>query len=369
MSAQPTLELNPEVTRALRPPEPATPAKKKLIRRTDKDYSQQLRRTFQAFFILLNIWIGVEFYAFVRHYETAGQTPWAARPDGVEGYLPIAALMNLKAFILTRTIPEVHPAGMFLLIAFLAISVIFRKAFCGWLCPVGTLSEYIWKAGRRLMGTNFRIWKWLDIPLRGLKYLLLGFFLYAVVTMSVPDIRAFLNSPYGVIADVKMLNFFRFLGGTGLAVITILVALSFLYQNFWCRYLCPYGALMGFASLLSPLRITRNEQTCIDCAKCAKACPSSLPVDKLIQIRSAECIGCMECVAVCPAEGALQMATVTKKPVPVWAMAAGVAIIFFGVIGYAKLSGHWTTEVPREVYMRLVPNADQATHPMPGRPQ
>jgi hypothetical protein len=63
------------------------------------------------------------------------------------------------------------------------------------------------------------------------------------------------------------------------------------------------------------------------------------------------------------------MATVAKKPVPVWAMAAGVAIIFFGIVGYAKLSGHWTTEVPRDVYMRLVPNADQATHPMPGRPQ
>ncbi len=369
MSAQPTLELNPEITNAFPAPTPAKPAKKKLVRRIGKDYSQRLRQMFQAFFILLNVWIGVEFYQFVRHYETAGQSAWVARPDGVEGWLPIAAMMNLKSFILTRQVPEIHPAGMFLLIAFLAISVIFRKAFCGWLCPIGTISEYIWKAGEKILGTNFRIWKGLDIPLRGLKYLLLGFFLYAVLTMSVTDISAFLKSPYGVIADVKMLNFFRFLGGTGLAVITILVALSFLYQNFWCRYLCPYGALMGFASLLSPLRITRNEQTCIDCAKCAKACPSSLPVDKLIQIRSAECIACLECVAVCPAEGALQMATVAKKPVPVWAMAAGVAIIFFGVVGYAKSSGHWTTEVPRDVYMRLVPNANQATHPMPGRPQ
>jgi polyferredoxin len=213
------------------------------------------------------------------------------------------------------------------------------------------------------------MWKWLDIPLRGLKYLLLGFFTYAVLTMSVSDISAFLRSPYGLIADVKMLNFFRFMGGTAAAVVVLLFALSFLYQNFWCRYLCPYGALMGFASLLSPLRITRNESTCIDCAKCAKACPSSLPVDKLIQIRSAECTGCMECVAVCPAKGALQMATVTKKPVRIWAMAAGVAVIFFGVVGYAKISGHWTTDIPQDVYMRLVPHADQATHPMPGRPE
>ena len=154
MSAQPTLELSPEITSAFPPPSPAKPAKKKLVRRIGKDYSQRLRQIFQAFFVLLNVWIGVEFYQFVRHYETAGQSRWVTRPDGVEGWLPIAAMMNLKSFILTRQVPEIHPAGMFLLIAFLAISVIFRKAFCGWLCPIGTISEYIWKAGRKFVGDD-----------------------------------------------------------------------------------------------------------------------------------------------------------------------------------------------------------------------
>jgi polyferredoxin len=369
-----------------------TPApKKKLVRRTERDYSQALRRSYQFAFLLLNVWLGGQFYFWVRHFETAGQTSYVARPAGVEGWLPIAGLMNLKYRLLTGHVPAVHPAAMFLLVTFLAIAFLFRKAFCSWLCPVGTISEYLWHAGRKLFRRNFRLPSWLDIPLRGLKYFLLGFFVWAVSTMSAPDIEGFMRSPYGLIADVKMLNFFRFLGETGVIVLGVLVGASLFVQNFWCRYLCPYGALLGLTSLFSPLRIRRSLGACIDCTKCAKACPSALPVDKLVTIQSAECTGCLECVAVCPAQGALQMSlpqlpvwgrapspvqadSQSRQPenhpartrVPAWAVAAGIAALFFGIVGYAKTAGYWKTDLPRSVYMQLVPHADQARHPMPG---
>ena len=104
-----------------------------------------------------------------------------------------------------------------------------------------------------------------------------------------------------------MLNFFRDIGTLGIVVLAALVVFSVLIQNFWCRFLCPYGALMGIVSVLSPVKIRRDAQACIDCGKCNKACPSHLPVDRLVQIRSVECTGCMECIAVCPAENALQL--------------------------------------------------------------
>jgi len=341
------------------------PTRKKLVRRLVSDHSQRIRRTVQFAFILLNTVIGIQFYRFVRFYENGGVGQPVSRPAGVEGYLPIAGLMNLKATLLTGTIPKLHPAGMFLVVAFLAISFLFRKTFCSWLCPVGTLSEYLWKLGRKLLKRNLRLPSWLDIPLRALKYMLLAFFLYAVHNMSPRDVQEFLQSPYGLVADVKMLNFFRYLGETGLVVIGILMLLSVLIQNFWCRYLCPYGALMGLTSLLSPLRINRNTETCIDCAKCAKACPSQLPVDQLITIKSAECTGCLECVAVCPAEKALVFAAPKRKIVPAWTVAAGIAVIFFGTVGYAKLTGRWNSEIPSQVYQYLIPHADEASHPMP----
>jgi polyferredoxin len=348
------------------------PARKKLVRRTGRDYSQQLRLGFQLTFAALNVWIGVQFYQWVRWAETGGATHEVTRPAGVEGWLPIAGLMQLKYFLLTRQVPSIHAASFFLFTAFLLISWLLRKSFCSWLCPVGTLSEYLAKLGRFIFRRNFRLPRWLDLPLRSLKYLLLGFFAYAVWSMTAQAIREFLASPYGIVVDVRMLNFFRHLDGLAANVVLGLVVLSIVVENFWCRYLCPYGAFLGLAALASPLRITRIESSCIDCAKCAKACPSGLPVDKLVQIRSAECTGCLECVAVCPARETLVVGIVNPRfpkdgkygpPLPVWAFAAGIAVIFFGLVGYAKLSGHWDSKLPHQVYFRLVQTASEQQHP------
>jgi polyferredoxin len=354
---------------------PAHPikTKKKLIRRTDRDHSQLIRRSYQAAFLLLNVWLGTIFYFWVRGLESGTAFPVAAPPPGIEGWLPIAGLMNLKYFLLTARVPAIHPAAMFLLITFLAISFLLRKAFCSWLCPIGTISEYLGLLGQKLFARNFRIWRWLDIPLRGLKYFLLGFFVWAISSMSAAAIAGFMQSDYGLVASVKMLNFFRFLGEIGLIVLSILVLASVFVKNFWCRYLCPYGALLGFASLLSPVRIRREPEPCIDCAKCAKVCPSNLPVDKLMTIKSAECTGCLECIAICPAEGALHLALpqISKPPkrIPSWAMAAGVAVLFFGIVGYAKAAGFWDSHISAAVYRELVPHATAARHPMPGDPE
>jgi polyferredoxin len=333
------------------------------FRRMGSDRSQVLRHTVQGLFFALNVWIGVQFYLWVRYYETAGRTVFVARPAGVEGWLPIASLMNLKVLLETGALPTLHPAGMFLLLAFLAISWIFRKSFCGWLCPVGTVSEYLWRLGRQTFGRNFRLPRKLDMGLRSLKYLLMSLFLYAVGEMSVAAIRAVLEGPYGLVDDVKMLNFFRTLGFAGGAALAVLVLASVFVENFWCRYLCPYGALMGLAGMASPLRIRRQKDLCIDCAKCAKACPSVLPVDQLVSIRSAECTACLQCVASCPAEGALMFAAPRRRRVPAWAVAIGVGAIFLGICGYAQTRGYWRTDLPSRVYFELVPRANEFTHP------
>jgi polyferredoxin len=145
-------------------------------------------------------------------------------------------------------------------------------------------------------------------------------------------------------------------------------------QNFWCRYLCPYGALMGLLSMFSPVKIRRDTAACIDCAKCAKACPSALPVDKLVTIQSAECTACMSCVAACPATDALQFSLAPRKendlssrwkgrrlqPIAVAAIALG---IFVSLTLYARATGHWQTNLPRTVYLDLMHADDAASQP------
>jgi polyferredoxin len=376
MATQASCTVTPQIESPLAPSNSikavSPKVKKKLIRRVEKDRSAVYRRSFQGAFLLLNLWIGTQFYSWVRHLELGLGPSNVARPAGVEGWLPIAGLMNLKYWLLSGQIPLVHPAAMFLLLTFLSMSFVFRKAFCSWLCPIGTISEYLWRAGKSVFGRNFALPRWIDLPLRGLKYFLLGFFVWAISTMSAMGIRDFMTSPYGLIADVKMLNFFRRIGETGLVILGVIVGASVLVPNFWCRFLCPYGALLGITSWLSPMKIRRNPEPCIDCGKCAKACPSLLPVDKLVKIQSVECTGCLECVAVCPAENALGMnlpamlrANKQRLGLPTWALAAGIALMFLGVAGFAKATGHWNSPVPDAVYQRLVPNADEAAHPMP----
>jgi polyferredoxin len=339
----------------------AVPRKKRFILRARRDFAQPLRRAVQATFVVLNLALGFQFWLYVRHFETG--RPAVSRPAGVEGWLPIAGLMNAKYFLVTGSVPLIHPAAMFLLLAFLVMSVVFRKAFCGWLCPVGTLSEALWKAGRRWLGGNWVLPRWFDLPLRGLKYILLGFFLFAVAGLSANSIAAFMQTPYGLVADVKMLDFFRHLSRTATITLLILALLSVLYRNFWCRYLCPYGALMGIAALGSPTRIRREPDKCIDCARCSRACPALLPVDKLRAVRSAECMACMECVTACPAEGALQMTAAGPRPMPAWAIAAGVVLIFAVIVGYAKWAGLWQTHVSETLYREWILRAKDVTHP------
>ena len=333
-------------------------------RRVEADDFQRWRGVVQGVFLLLNLWIGVGFVLHVRGLE-GRWIPWeAARPPGVEGWLPIAGMMNTRYLLEMSRIPAIHPAAMVLFVTFVSLSLILRKSFCGWVCPVGAVSEWFWKTGRDAFGRSFHIPKWLDLVLRSSKYALFSAFFYAVLRMDAESIEGFLTSPYGLIADVKMLNFFRFLSPAAAGFLGFVMIVSLFVPNAWCRYLCPYGALMGLAALVSPLRIQREKGACIDCGKCARACPSRLPVDKLVQIRSAECIGCMECVTACPAEGALYAGFAGKRGwITGQRLAVAIGVVFVVVYMGARLTGHWESAIPLDVYKELVPVARDVDHP------
>ncbi len=376
-------------------PHPTTARPKKpFIRRHILDNSQRIRHSVQIAFLALNAWLGLKFYLWVRYFETNGHSHYFSRPAGVEGWLPIAGLMNLKFFLTTRHVSAIHPAAMVLLVVFLLSSWLLKKSFCSWLCPVGTVSEYLWHLGQKLFHRSLLLPRWLDIPLRSLKYLLLAFFVYVVATLDADGLQQFLLAPFGIIADVKMLNFFRHMGLIGIAVLLTLVLLSTMIQNVWCRFLCPYGALMGLVSILSPVKVRRDQAACIDCNKCNKACPSHLPVAQLVTIRSAECTGCLSCIAICPAENALNFALPPRanavyaptsfptnpetspaaqslalstarwhnRALQPRTVAIILAIVFFGLIGLARATHHWQTNLPRSTYQQLVPHADDYNH-------
>ncbi|MBD3401296.1 4Fe-4S binding protein [candidate division GN15 bacterium] len=341
-----------------------TVARPKAIKNREKPI-QKTRLAIQAAFSALCVWIGVEMLLFVRYLESGGARSFVERPPGVDGFLPISSLMNLYYWMHSGEIHPYHPAGLFILLAIILVSLVFGKAFCSWLCPVGLISETVGDLGKKLFGRTIRVWRWLDYPLRSLKYLLLGFFAYSIFfLMNEIALKRFLDSPYNLVSDIKMYYFFADISQFALIVVGVLLLLSIVVRNFWCRYLCPYGALLGLTSLLSPHKIKRDPISCIDCGKCAKACPSSIKVDKVKTVISDECTTCLNCVDVCPVANTLYLqSTATKKPVNKRLVAVGIVAIFMLVTGIGIVSGNWQNDITPQQYLQHQGSLHSYGHP------
>jgi polyferredoxin len=311
----------------------------------------------QLLILVIVLVIGYQFAGWVGHLEQdriAG-----TRPPGVEGFLPISALISLKHWITTGEFPMVHPAGLVIFSLALLTGLLLKKAFCSWLCPIGTIAEQLARLSHRVFGRRLKLPRWLDYPLMALKYLLLLFFAHAIFFgMSAAETAAFLDSPYNKVADIKMLWFFTQISTLALQILIVLVVLSFVVPYFWCRFLCPYGALLGLLSTISPLKVRRSIPDCTACGKCAAVCPSYLPVDRKTTVSSPECTVCLECVVNCPEKNALQVRLGRSQGRHVNPVAFGALVValFFGGIGAAKLTGHWQSDVSQQELLTRVQN-------------
>ncbi|WP_207545607.1 4Fe-4S binding protein [Desulfofundulus australicus] len=331
-----------------------------------KGYLLYTRNAFQVLFGFYLLYLGWRFYLFVQHFEAGGSAPLTARPPAVEGFLPIGALMALRYWLATGIYDPVHPAALSILLAVLLVSLLFKKGFCSWICPVGAISEGLDRLGERLFGPKRPVMpRWLDLPLRSLKYVLLAFFVLAIFfLMSVDDVGAFLNTPYYRISDVKMLQFFLHLSPTALVTLLALAVLSVIYRHFWCRYLCPYGAMLGIVSIFSPLKITRHTGLCSGCRSCDRVCPSYLKVSHSQRIWSPECTACLRCVENCPCRGALTVAgPAGRGRINPWIFGGALLAVFFGFILLARLTGHWQTILTPADYSALIPYSQYFSHP------
>lgn len=308
-----------------------------------------LRRLIQTAFALTCLFIGYRFVAFLSWAKGLG--PEATRPPSVEAFLPISALLGAKRLALTGQWDPFHPAGLALLLCFLLMAWLLRKGFCGYVCPVGLISNLLESLGKR-MHTLVDVPKKLDLALCSLKYLLLGFFLYTVQTMPLAGINQFLRSPYNLTAEARMLEFFTSPGPVAVGVLAALAVASMVIRNIWCRYLCPYGALLGIAALPSPLTVVRDEETCIACGKCTKACPSVIKVEEKKTVLSPECIGCSECINACPVEGCLSIKAGNKR-LPTWTIGLGCVALVIGCYTLANFTGHWANDLPPDMARML----------------
>ncbi len=305
----------------------------------------------QAGYLTFLALVGYEFATWVSQVVT-GAPLTAVRPPSVEAFLPISALLGLKRLLMTGEWDHIHPAGLTILLGALVTAFLARKAFCSWVCPVGAVSRMVeWVANKFVWRRRWpQVPKWLDWPLTGLKYLLLGFFAWSIAMMPLEGVEAFMNAPYNIASDAKMLAFFKAPSTVTLIVVAALLGLSMVVKHFWCRYLCPYGALLGVASFLSPVYVRRNVDACNDCGACTRACPVDIPVAKRVRVITPECTGCMSCVAACPVKDALGVTRMGPKRWSAWTVPAVALAVMFGAFALAVATGRWETEVPLQMF-------------------
>lgn len=261
----------------------------------------------------------------------------------VHGLCPFGGLESLLSFVTVgATLKKIFSGTMVLFFVFLLLALVFNRAFCGLICSFGAIQEFIGNLGRRLFRRRFLVPPSLDRILRYGKYLVL------VLTIAMAWLTGTLwfaaYDPWTAYGHLISFDELVTSYWIGLIVLVLSIVGSFFYERFFCKYLCPLGALNAVIGRLSRFSIRRDPQVCIDCSLCTRACPVNLDVEHADTIRSAECISCGKCVAACPREGALNFTFFRRKTGLILAFLLPVVFYFGGIwiaqsFGYDRYSG------------------------------
>ena len=178
------------------------------------------------------------------------------------------------------------------------LSIFFGPVFCGWVCPLGTVQEWVGKLGKKLFRRRYNhfVPVRLDRYLRYLRYGVLLWVLYVTATSGVLVFEAY--DPY-----YALFNFWTTeVAWTALLILGLTLLGSIFIERPWCKYACPYGAVLGITNLFRVFSIKRSTTTCKADGACSIMCPMNIQVDSKTTVRDHQCISCMECTseAICP---------------------------------------------------------------------
>ena len=254
----------------------------------------------------------------------------AGKPVSVDALCPFGGIETLWTVISgAGFIEKTAASAIVLLIGMLALALVMRRSFCGQICPLGTLQGLFGSIGGKLFRRRPQIPRSIDRVARFLKYGILVFF--TVWTWQAAALVMWPYDPWVAYAHLTSSELLTSLGA-GLAVLVVSLAGSLVYERFFCKYLCPTGALLGLFSKISLLGIKRDVDACTDCKACDKTCPMNIEVSTAVAVSSSECISCNECVNACPAVGALEVKRAGGGSVIRPATSTGIVVALLAVV-------------------------------------
>ena len=298
---------------------------------------QPLRRSIQIVTFLLILLVSVVHT--LGEADTTFEIPFI---DGasLHAICPFGGVVSLYTFFTEGTfLQKIHQSSFVLMILVFLTALLFGPVFCGWICPFGTFQEFISSIGRKLFKKRFNsiIPKRIDRVLRYTRYLVLIW----VVVVSAYSVKLMFSDydPYYAL--------FNFWTGevalSGFIILGLVIAASLVIERPFCKYACPYGALLGITNIFRMFGIKRNVRTCISCKKCDSACPMNIHVSTSGTVRDHQCITCMACT---------QKRRNELKKIRQNTLAIIVLVIIFGGILGSRALGLWLTEstkIPRVI--------------------
>jgi polyferredoxin len=246
-----------------------------------------------------------------------------------EAFCPMGGFEALYALITSggsKLLSHTHLSNVVLFVGLMTSTLLFRGAFCGWVCPFGALQEWTYRlsgwlqkriprlaVGVKAIKSRFNpksvlvtgrtaaptLGQQLDRWLRFLKYGLLAWIIWGTITYGVMVFRDI--DPWAALVNPAEM------AAGGLIVLIIVLVASLFVERAWCRYACPLGAIVGIVGKVSPVRIQREGAACSGCSLCDRKCPVGIPVSTVSDVTDPSCNMCLRCVDSCPKPGALEL--------------------------------------------------------------
>lgn len=258
------------------------------------------RTLLQIFFVLFIALVSINHTL----AESGGGIPFLSSAS-LHALCPFGGLVSIYQYATTGAfVQKIHESSFILMILVLLLSVFFGPVFCGWICPLGSIQEWFGRLGKKLFKHRHNHFIPLKID-RALRYVRYGVMAWVLYMTAATGKLVFSNiDPYHALFNLWSSE----IAVGGVIVLALTLLGSLFVERPWCKYACPFGAVLGLTNLFRVFKIRRKEPACKSCGLCSRNCPMNLPVDTAGVIRDPQCISCLECTteATCPAPGALE---------------------------------------------------------------
>lgn len=272
--------------------------------KTSKKRHGRLRSVVQiAFFVWVLLIVLVS-----EAIERGWNLPFDIKTASLHALCPFGGVVTLYNLVKTGVlVKKIHDSAVVLAGLGVVLAILFGPVLCGWICPLGTVQEWVGKLGRKLFKRRYNTFvpAKIDRVLRLLRYVVLVWVLVMTALTATLVFQEY--DPYYAL--------FSIIHGEvaigGMVILVIILILSLVVERPFCKYACPYGAFLGLFNRIRIFKIRRVSSTCISCNACSRACPMNIDVAHKETVKDVQCISCMECTSdtSCPVDKTVVFST------------------------------------------------------------